>query len=217
VLRDTVQPTSTSGSFLPLFEQHIATRVGNHRSGGFRAILRAAEQHAAQSGKPMLVVETGGLRQLENWLGDGQSTRIFDAFVGHHKGFLFSVDINPICAVLVRQICSDRTVAVTADSIQFLQAFQGKHSISVLYLDSFDLDVRNPEPSSRHHLEELTTVIDFLEPGTVIAVDDNTVVDGKPVGKGYLVESFLADRGVPLVFDGYQKVWQVPVGLPKNR
>ena len=200
----------TPGSFLTLFDQHIAPRVGQRRSGGFRAILGAAERYATIAGKPILVIETGGLRQLENWVGDGQSTRIFDAFVGHNKGFLFSVDINPICAVLVRQVCSNRSIAVTSDSVQFLHAFPDKQAISVLYLDSFDLDVKNPEPSSRHHLEELGAVIEFLGPGTVIAVDDNTVVDGRPVGKGYLVESLLKDRGIPMLFDGYQKVWQTP-------
>ncbi len=197
-------------SFLSTYDQHIASRVGKHRSGGFRAILTAAEQNATRTSKPILIVETGGLRQLENWLGDGQSTRIFDAFVGHHKGFLFSVDINPICAVLVSQVCGNRAIAVTADSVQFLRAFPGKQAISVLYLDSFDLDINNPEPSSRQHLDELTAVIDLLEPGTVIAVDDNTVVDGRAVGKGKLVEEALSNRGVSLLFDGYQKVWQLP-------
>ena len=55
-------------------------------------------------------------------------------------------------------------------------------------------------------------MIEFLGPGTAIAVDDNTVVDGRPVGKGYLVESLLKDRGIPMLFDGYQRVWQEPWG-----
>lgn len=200
---------TSNSSFLPIYDEHLAFRLGDHRSGGFRAIIAAAEQAALHKGKPLLVVETGGLRKIDNWLGDGQSTRIFDLFVSHHQGFLYSVDIDPICAVLTRQMCSDRCMAVTADSVSFLRSLPGKQAISVLYLDSFDLDVNNPEPSSRHHVEELREVFELLEPGTVIAVDDNPVINGQAVGKGLLVQKMLQKRGVPMLYDGYQKVWQI--------
>jgi hypothetical protein len=205
-----VQDRTAYKSFLATFDQHIAPRVGENRSGGFRKILEAAEQHALTARKPILIVETGGLRKLDHWKGDGQSTRIFDAFVAYHNGYLFSVDINPLCAVLTREVCTHRSLAVTGDSVQFLKAFPGKQAISVLYLDSFDLDVRNPAPSNTHHMNELMAVVESLEPGTVVAVDDNLIVDGQPVGKGQLVGQFLSSRGVPLLFDGYQKVWQMP-------
>src|SRR5687767_14228272 len=67
-------------SFLPFFDSHIAELVGARRSGGFRAMIAAVEAALVCSTEKLVLVETGGLRQLENWLGDGQSTRIFDAF-----------------------------------------------------------------------------------------------------------------------------------------
>ncbi len=201
---------NVSSNFSAQFQKHFSAKVGERRSGGFAAMIEAVEKHIEKTSKPLLVVETGGLRALDNWLGDGQSTRIFDQLVRHCDGYLFTVDINPNCATLTRQVCSDRTIAVTADSVEFLRALPGKKCISLLYLDSFDLDVNNPEPSSRHHLAELQSVIDSLDAGTVIAVDDNYIINGRLIGKGQLIASMLEKLAVPLIFDGYQKVWQLP-------
>lgn len=195
--------------FLGFFDQQFATLVGEHRAGGFRAMFLALE---ARPREGILIVETGGLRQPGNFAGDGQSTVIFDAYVQFRRGQLISVDLDPACAAHTREYCSARAIPVTADSVgllHLLSTLGEERPIDLLYLDSMDLDQDNPTPSAQHHLKELAAIMPRLRPGTLIAVDDNPLVGGKRVGKGYLVEEFLAGIGARKLFDGYQMLWEL--------
>jgi len=201
--------TLGSGEFLAFFEQQFAALVGEHRAGGFRAMLGALE---ARPREGILIVETGGLRQPGNFAGDGQSTVIFDAYVQFRRGQLLSVDLDPVCAANTREFCSERSLPVTADSVTLLHLLSTlgeRRPIDLLYLDSMDLDQDNPTPSAQHHLKELAAIMPRLGPGTLIAVDDNPLVDGKRVGKGCLVEEFLAGIGARKLHDGYQMLWEM--------
>jgi len=203
--------TATLGSaeFLDFFDQQFAALVGEHRAPGFRAMLAALEERPREG---ILIVETGGLRQPGNFDGDGQSTVIFDAYVQFRRGQLLSVDLDPVCAAHTRDFCSPRALAVTADSVAFLHLLSSlgeRRPIDLLYLDSMDLDQDNPAPSAQHHLKELAAIMPRLEPGSLIAVDDNPLVQGKRQGKGYLVEEFLAGIGARKLHDGYQMLWEL--------
>ena len=183
-----------------------------HRKRGpsFLITFFLLEQKALRGQKDFLIVETGSLRtEPINIPADGASTIIFDAFLKIHNGALHTVDLDPKCQGVIRKYCSEKVIAYTSDSVKFLETFNEAEKIDVLYLDSFDLDVTNPEPSAEHHLKEIEIIFDRLKKGTIIIVDDNLVYKGKPVGKGYLVEKFLKDKGVPMIFDGYQKVFQI--------
>lgn len=179
-------------------------------------MLGLIEDVAQKRNERISIMETGGLRKLNNWAGDGQSTRIFDALISRSNGVLFSVDIDPVCAVLTSQSCSKQTIPVTCDSVWFLSNFSGGSNLTAVYLDSLDLDIYDPEPSAKHHLQEIEILYPSLRPGTIVAVDDNLELemhDGAKikVGKGYLVGEFLESKGADLVFDGYQKIWQIPL------
>lgn len=218
VLRDLLgrkRPAPASLSFLPMYDRDYAPLLAQ-RAEGFRAIFERVEQHAERRGArnyDPLLVETGTVRTRDNWAGDGQSTRLFDAYVSHHHGRCLTVDIDPAAALLARELCSRRTEATTGDSVRFLSELSarlGERHIDLLYLDSFDLDPADARPSAFHHMKELTAVWRSLGPGTVIAVDDNPVLpDGTRIGKAMYVAQFFDDLGIAPFYDGYQLAWEL--------
>ncbi len=196
-------------SFLEKFDTDYRDLL-QKRAEGFRVMFELLEYMEASHYR---ILETGSLRLLDNWAGDGQSTRLFDAFVNFHNGVVFSVDIDPAVIAVARSTVSSRTHCICSDSVRFLNDFTamtgGCCGFDLIYLDSFDLDVNNPGPSAFHHMKELMAV-GRLKPGTIVAVDDNLVIDGHSIGKGYLVEAYFANIDVPLIYNGYQKVWRMP-------
>ncbi len=197
-------PPLAGDSFIPLFDARFAKKL-LFRGAGFREIFTLLE--ATRETGEFLIVETGSLRALDNW-DDGQSTRVFDAFVTFHGGEVLSVDLSPECGPLIRACCSDQVKFTCDDSVRHLNwlRHQLRRPIDMLFLDSFDLDVLAPSASAFHHIKELSAIWPALGAGSLIAVDDNP--QGL-LGKGYLVEDFLANIGVAKKFDGYMKVWQL--------
>jgi len=180
VLRDVLGPRIVPSlpRFLPArFRSRLraaprATRQGlpRHLRAG-----RGAGRHR-WCGRP-LVVETGSVSQPRRLAGDGQSTRLFDAYVNHHGGRCLTVDIDPAAVALVRELCSARTKAVKGDSVRFSRpAVQGPRSSAHRPAVS-GLPGPRPRPTHIrapfHHMKELTAVWRSVGPGTVIAVDDN--------------------------------------------
>ena len=188
------------------------TSTDRPRGPGYAAIFRRLARHD----RP-LIVETGSMRMpgVVDFATDGASTFLFHHYCRDHGGECWTVDIDPAATRHVAALCDPRIVrAATGDSVAFLRAFARKDAIRLLYLDSLDLDADDPLPSQRHHLHEVEAVYDALAPGAIIAVDDHFVHRGAPVGKGTLVERFLRERHVPLVYDGYLKVWQLGEAAP---
>jgi hypothetical protein len=87
--------------------------------------------------------------------------------------------------------------------------------LDLLYLDSFDLDVQNPHPSSLHHIFELTAIKASLKKGAMVVVDDNiwctnqTTNESKIVGKGDYVDQYFKMLGIEKIYEGYQWVWKL--------
>ena len=192
-------------SFLPVYLEQFAALLGVRRDG-FQAIFSRLE--AARPERDFRIVETGSMRVPDNWEGDGQSAVLFDRFVTFHGGEVLTVDLSPECGALIAQACSAQVRFTCEDSVRYLHRLRntGDQRIDLLYLDSFDLDVDQPTPSAFHHIKELLAIWPVLKPGALIVVDDNP---SDVIGKGFLVENFLDHIGVPKVFDGYQKVWQL--------
>lgn len=206
--------------FLATYERFFAPLL-DRRAAGFRALFERLRQRE----QPALIVETGTLRVAGNWAGDGQSTFLFDEYLNHHGGTGFSVDILPEAVAAAREVCSPRTSVILADSVAFLDglatamgpAANGGRAIDLLYLDSMDVDFARPEVSARHHLRELEAAWPLLGSGSLVAVDDNLApVEGgaegaeRSTGKGRDVETRLREAGLEPLYDGYQKVWQLP-------
>ena len=181
------------------------------RGKGYKTILFLAEKHADRTKKPILIVETGSIRDRElSMADDGASTFIFSHFAKEKNGWVYTVDLDPKAKfIITNDLKLPNVKAFTQDSISFLKSFPNPQDISILYLDSYDVNFLFPEPAALHHLNEIKQIFDKLNPGTIIIVDDNLIVNGKPTGKGYMVEAFLKQNGVPLIYDGYQKVFQI--------
>ena len=203
-LRD-YEPKAT---FMDTFEAEFAHRLAKRRDT-FRVLFERMSQIAEPG---MLIVETGCLRVPGNWAGDGQSTFLFDEFARYVSGTCISVDINPDSVDSARRACSARTTVCLNDSVSLLHQLDriglNRH-ISLLYLDSFDLDRTNPWPSAQHHMKELTAAWPLLRSGSVVCVDDYNVHPGEP-SKGTLVNDFLTNIGAQVLFDDYQKAWLLP-------
>ena len=164
--------------------------------------------------KNPLIVETGCTRQPDNWFGDGQSTQVFNAMCELHEGTLNTVDIDEKAAGFARTLGGPRAHIYCGDSVAWLQEAETMYDkigrkIDVLYLDSMDLDVKNWPPSALHHIFELCAIKKALQPGSLVAVDDNLILDdGNNVGNGTFVANWMARTGKKQIHQGYQFIWE---------
>jgi len=161
------------------------------------------------------VVETGCARQPGNWQGDGLSTLLWSA-VPNAVVHTFDIDREAVdnCREMVKDC--PRTSVWLRDGITGLVWLEDLHAsrlaagISLLYLDSMDVDMANPHEAARHTLFEFIAARGLLRPGSLVAVDDNLrrEDDGRVVGKGRYVADFMSRAGKTLIHDGYQMVWR---------
>lgn len=149
------------------------------------------------------IIETGTVRQIDNWEGDGQSTIVWDTLATNLGGTVTTIDINPIGAELVAELELQATTAIVGNSLDVIPTLTGHADL--LYLDSFDVDFENPQPAAAHHLSELTAALNLLAPGSLVAVDDNR----DDQGKGSEVAWFLAEHGAVEIVRGYVRVWRI--------
>lgn len=178
------------------------------RKAGFEFMIR----HLRQCRRPV-IVETGCARVEGNYEGDGQSTLIFDAIADELEGAVFSADIDQKAVEIARSQVGPRTKIHCGDSVRWLARLKGQAHL--IYLDSFDFDYLNPWPSMAHHMQELAASFHLLRPGCLVAVDDNFRLPLGLIGKGMIVGDFFDRIGVPLVFDDYQRIWQIPAARPR--
>jgi len=212
--------------FWEWYETEAAPKLGL-REASFRKIFKYLD--SLDETKPLVIVETGCVRAANNWGGDGQSTILFDRYLQYRTGdgSCFAVDIDPKATALCRTVVSEKTEVLTGDSVLVLRDISSilkKHdvSISLLYLDSFDLDWKNPAPSAVHHLKELVSIYDRVSPQTLVVVDDSPMAVfcssstadslhpiGNPVvgGKGQYVAEYAIQLGATLLFSHYQAAW----------
>lgn len=170
------------------------------RENAFRKIAELLPENC-------VIVETGTMRTLGNWAGDGQSTIVWNELAKQLQGQVFTIDINAECAELVDQLNLENTIAVTGDSLDMLEKLKLSH-IDFLYLDSFDVDWHNPELSAKHHLQELLLALPMLNEGSLVAVDDNQGT----IGKGSLVAEYLQTINAEEICTGYVRLWRMTNG-----
>jgi len=96
---------------------------------------------------PISIIETGCARAENNWEGDGQSTILFDKYIGFRdkKSECHSVDISPKAVTLCQKLVSDRVKVHQDDSVHYLSVvaksfLEQKRIVNFVYLDSFDLN-----------------------------------------------------------------------------
>lgn len=155
--------------------------------------------------KVKTLVETGTARCGDkNFQWDGGSTIVFGDWASQNNAVLYSVDLDPKGveqAITATKSFGDHVKITCSDSIQFLQEF--KKPIDFLYLDSYDFDSANPNPSQEHHLKEIVTAYPNLHKMSVVLIDDCDLAHG---GKGKLVIDYLLNKGWNVVFSGYQVI-----------
>jgi predicted O-methyltransferase YrrM len=192
--------------FADAFAARYTSRL-EHRAAGFGTLFNALARIAPSA---PLIVETGTLRLAGNWAGDGQSTFLFDHFARERGGKVLSIDVSIESVDTARRVCSGHTSLICNDSVIALQTLGRllSRKISLLYLDSFDLDPADPGPSAIHHALELAAAMPLLGPGSLVAVDDYAL-PGVAGGKGSIVDSYMQSIDAHVVYSGYQKVWQL--------
>ncbi len=159
--------------FYKWFEE-ITPKLGD-RKVSFKKIFKYLDSQPT----PIIIVETGCLRVKDNFL-DGQSTLLFDKYTlsRGEKSKVYTVDINPNCTKVCKQVVSDNVEITTDDSVRYLNNLSNnflktKTQVSMFYLDSFDVDWRYTYPSAAHHLKELASITRLLNKNTLVVVDDS--------------------------------------------
>lgn len=183
------------------FDAHFEKVLGRTRR--WEAFRLMAEELIAK-GRPVHIAETGCARQVENWDGDGQSTRIWDWMIEHLGGTAISLDISPASVKYARST-SPRVDVREIDSVVGLRTIVRTLELDLLYLDSYDLTDGIESPT--HHLAELTSIYPRLPSGCLIAVDD-CVDEGH--GKHRFVRDWLSSLGVQPIVRSYITVWRKP-------
>ena len=160
--------------FWDFFNNEAAPKLA-HREVTFRKMFEYLDEFDT----PVTIVETGCLRQLGNYAGDGQSTLLFDRYVtdrgqGSH---VYSVDLDPVAVAACQSVVSKNVTVTASDSVAYLntlaeQFIANDTQIALLYLDSFDVNWDYWFPSAAHHLKELCVAQRFINHDTMVVVDD---------------------------------------------
>ena len=160
--------------------------------------------------KDPVIVETGTVREENNFEGDGCSTVLFDNYVGMQGGTLITVDIDPIACKTAERLTTHAEI-IESDSVEFLSTLDGK--VDLLYLDSFNIyNWLDDWKASAHHLKEIFAAKNVIKEVTLIIVDDNLYVPesedtNKKLGKGRIIHELMKSIGIPTFVDGYHIGW----------
>ena len=104
------------------------------------------------------------------------STYLFNEYVKKYGGFFWSVDINKSLVDLHKGNMCPATQLVCDDSVSFFTNWSKSHDVAnVIYLDSYDLDFYNPEPSGNHGLSEYKSLIPVIKKNTLLLIDDTPI------------------------------------------
>ena len=187
---------------------------------GFRLALRLLDGRAAR------IVETG----TSAWGVD--STLLFDSYVRHFGGRFDSVDLRPDPGDRLRPVMSPATRLHVGDSVAFLRdldSVAGGGPVDLAYLDSYDLDWWDPDPSEAHAVAEWHALRPFTVPGSLVLIDDTPLdlswvprpelleaararvaATGRMPGKGSgLLSELAGDPSVEVVWHGYNVLLRV--------
>jgi hypothetical protein len=158
--------------------------------------------------RPIYIVETGSMRQVNNWIGDGQSTRVWDWMAKEYGGHVVSCELDQ-SAIDVARAHTQRVQYVHGDAVISLREMPNKQNIDLLYLDS--MDAYNPG-SAEHHYQELKQVYDQMRVGALIAIDD---YQGKGQGKTAVIEALFERKWIPrTLFQNAVLVYAKPATHP---
>ena len=153
-----------------------------------------------------LIVETGICRSENSFSGDGMSSLMFDDFINYYGGKFITVDINKENVNFAKTKLSVKSDIINEDSVIALEKISNSNKsigVDLLYLDSFDIDWKNPHISALHHFKELFSAKEMIKDHTLIVIDDNL----NNMGKGMYVADYMSNLNKEKYFDEYQIGW----------
>lgn len=175
----------------------LSEYVDRHR--GFDVLLRELGKRNPRAD----VIETGCVRQEEDWSGAGMSTVLLGAYLSHTGGRLVSVDCAPAHCALARRLTHDMPAVsvVESDSLRYLAS--RAEPADLIYCDSLDADL--PE-TAEHGLAEAKAAVRLLGARGLIAFDDTVYRAREFHGKGRLAVPWLLGQGWRVLWSGYQTI-----------
>ena len=177
-----------------MFPDSTIGRYGHHIN---YTSFRSAFQEISKMKNP-IIIETGSSRWGVN------STILFDAYIRKYGGRFWSVDIHkPTIDMLSGYVCPATTM-VCNDSVSFLTDWVREHpgeQANFVYLDSWDVDWRAPEPAEKHGLSEFHAIKPALKSGSVLLIDDTPSTpywtDSRDDNYSYLSEVYARNGELP--------------------
>ena len=104
------------------------------------------------------------------------STYLFNEYVRKYGGFFWSVDINESLVNRHKGNMCPATHLICDDSVSFFKNWGKTRDVAnVIYLDSFDLDFYNPQPSGNHGLAEYKALMPVIKKNTLLLIDDTPI------------------------------------------
>lgn len=159
--------------------------------------------HLFELQRPVHIAETGCLRIVGNWEGDGQSTAVWGWVAQRTGGSLTSIDISSTSVNAAKAVVPWANI-VLSDSICALREIPSPEALDLLYLDSYD--VTGWYDSPLHHVGELAAIYERLKSGCLIAVDDCELKNGKDK----YIRMIMSDVGAEQICSGYINAWVKP-------
>ncbi len=212
-----------SADFWNYFDRIARPKLAR-RADGFSKIF----SYLDRLDRPVVIVETGCVREKDAWDRVGSSTVLFDKYCEFHPGsVLFSVDIDPAATALCRSLVGPEVRIHTGDSVGFLKQFSddppiGLKFIDLLYLDLYGLDWHDAMPAAIHSLKELLAIAPLISAETLVAVDDlplsflglgnsegsiRPIEPPRPRGRGRLIGEYARQVGAELSIAEYPSGW----------
>ncbi len=153
------------------------------------------------------IIETG----TSTW-SPTSSSKLFDTYVNKYGGTFNTVDLTPYTFHRAKATLSNPESAHLGDSVEFIKSI--KYKVQAAYLDSYDIDWLNYEPSAQHGKNEFEALLSKLDDRSIVLIDDtpssphflpwrgetyNTVKDLYEItntmpGKGMYVEDVLNEH-----------------------
>jgi hypothetical protein len=117
------------------------------------------------------IIETGSSAYGTN------SSYLFNEYVRKFGGRFWTVDINKETVDTVRSFLCPASSVTEMDSVDFLKKWVNENQLSNVnvYLDSYDLDWYNPQPSGIHGLNEFLAIKPVLQKDSYLLIDDTPV------------------------------------------
>lgn len=177
-----------------------------NRAEGYQLIFECL---LSSKEKDFFIVETGTIRNPNNWK-DGNSGFLFSELVRLHGGFVKSVDIDQNAVNTANNFVNPKFYkSYCSDSVEWLTKQDNLENIDLFYLDSYDVEWANDEPSADHHLKEFIVIEPFLTPGTIVSIDDNSfLLNGRRTGKGRKIFEYLEKKSIFPIYDEYQIIYR---------